>query len=146
MKLTDIFESADIERPPPTAFGGEVRVRNRAQMLATLAAHHRMQGIYIGLLFLTVLALVWGSLGLAISEAGKISKGLIPYLGGAMFLALLEFERRLVIMHNEEGLLMMMLRHASDEQLTAYIDVNLAVNRAKKMKQAPRGKSVTPSA
>lgn len=147
MTLTEIYESAQIVRPPLGAFGGEVRVDNRHAMLDILGRHRRKQERYIALSFALVLAIFLMSLYIGFSSAAAMKAGALrvtlPLLGGGVLVALLGFLRMLLKTHDEGGMLEAMLHYASDEQLASYVELRLAIKRGKvaRRKTVPPGSS-----
>lgn len=124
MNTFSILQSAEI-----TGGGGELSslksINNRDQLNAKLRASKRIVAIGIGGLFVVVLVIVVVAVVIALMRPENLTKGLLPYLGGGGFLALLEFERRLIREYTLVVLSLDVAEHSDDDGFARYIEAAL---------------------
>lgn len=109
-----------IEFEPEFVFGRSI-IKNKAEMLAQLALYRRVITVTLVLLYGVALTVAISTIMFAYTSQAPLMKGLLPYAGGAAFVGLLEFARRLTREWILTTLPLAIARHASDEQLKSFI-------------------------
>src|SRR4051812_32011325 len=123
MKSIELLRSLEVV---PRSALGKGRIQNKARLLERLARYRRMVTITLVLLYLMAIAVSVVTVALALRTSSSLAKGFIPYVGGAAFVGLLEFARRLTKDWMLMTLPLAVASHASDDQLTELITNLLA--------------------
>jgi len=120
MKALRILESAEFV--PPGVLGSGNRIANKDALLAKFRSYRRVTTM--GLIFLYILAIVVAvtTVVMAVNNSSPLAKGLLSFVGGAAFVALLEFARRLTKDILLMALPLMVAEHASDEMLSTFVE------------------------
>lgn len=142
-----ILQTAEIA--PVNVLGGEGKIiRNRKLLEQRLRRHKRVVGACTLVLYAVVVLIAIAGVVLATSNKDLLSKGLLPYLGGATFIALLEMARRLLKDYSLAALPLTVAQHVSDDELARFIETLLVVEKATKRARKPQwaaGKSSAPT-
>jgi hypothetical protein len=128
VRATQIFEEALYV--PPGALG--TKIRNREDLEKKLDAHRR--GLLLGFaaIYIVALALAVGTIWVALSGNPALPKGLLAFVGGAGFIALLEFQRRIVREWSDTTIPLLVAGHLDDSELASHLRVVVeATNRRK---------------
>jgi len=123
MKATRLLESAATEletiKSIPSALGA--RVQEKEALLSKFRSYRRFVTFTLVLLYVLAILVAVATVALALKGGSSLSKGLIPYIGGAAFVALLEFARRLTKDWMLMTLPLVVAEHASNDQLRVFI-------------------------
>ena len=127
----------EMDAPSPLVLG-EKRIAHKKELLAQFERYRKIVTITLIFLYALALAVAAGAIMLAYTNPAPLTKGLLPYAGGAAFVGLLEFARRLT----REWLLMTLplaiSKHATDEQLSRFVGQLLSgVNRDTNARRSP---------
>jgi hypothetical protein len=122
MKAVRLLASAaeDLALEMPTSLGGP-RIENKKSLLAKFRAYRQFVTITLVLLYVLAIVVAVATVALALKGGSSLPKGLIPYIGGAAFVALLEFARRLTKDWMLMTLPLVVAEHASNDQLQEFI-------------------------
>ncbi len=119
MNARRILESAEFI--PEGVLGQGNRLANKDALLTKLRRYKQFVTLTLILLYVLAASVAVATIFMAMKTA-PLPKGFLPYAGGAAFVALLEFARRLT----KDWLLMTLplavAEHVSDEQLSSFID------------------------
>lgn len=129
MKTLDILATAQFNASDN--LGGGRRVVNREELERQIAKHRRLRLIWVIIILLSIVAVIGGSLALALARPEQVTQGLLPYMGGSTFIALLELGRRQAKEYFEGDLPLLVLRHGSNRQVAEFIDATLSSLREK---------------
>ena len=124
MNARRILETAEFI--PEGVLGQGKRLANKDTLLAKLKNYKQFVTLTLILLYALAISVAVATIVMAMKSTSPLPKGFLPYVGGAAFVALLEFARRLT----KDWLLMTLplavAEHVSDEQLSSFIDSLLA--------------------
>jgi hypothetical protein len=124
MDVAKLLQSALV---PSTVLGGSAgRMANRAEFLDKLARYRRLATLRLVALYGLAIIVAVASLVMVLVARSRSDVGVGPYLGGAAFVGLLEWARRLMKDWVSLTLPLVVAPHASDEQLAELIGSLLA--------------------
>jgi NADH:ubiquinone oxidoreductase subunit 6 (subunit J) len=125
MNARRILESAEFI--PEGVLGQGKRLANKDALLVKLKRYRQFVTLTLILLYVLAVSVAVITIVMAMNAASPLPKAFLPYVGGAAFVALLEFARRLT----KDWLLMTLplvaAEHVSDEQFGAFVENILTV-------------------
>jgi len=120
MNARQILETAEFI--PEGVLGQGKRLANKDILLTKMRHYRRFVTLTLTLLYALAVSVAVATIVMAMKSTPPLPKGFLPYVGGAAFVALLEFARRLT----KDWLLMTLplvaAEHVSDEQLSSFIE------------------------
>lgn len=115
--------------------GGAKRIANRKELELALERHKHIVMSLMLLLFALIVAVVVASLAVAALHPEQMTKGLLPYLGGATFIGCLELARRLVKEYTYVTLPLTLAEFLPDDEFAHFIQSLLVLNSPKKARR-----------
>jgi hypothetical protein len=121
------------------ALGGGKRIENREDLQHALEVHRCVVMILMLLLLALIVAVIVASLAVAISHREQVTKGLLPYLGGATFIGLLELARRLVREYTYVTLPLTLAKFLADDEFARFIQSLMALKSSTGVRRKSKG-------
>ena len=142
-KAIRLLESMEVV--PSSVLGGSGIVEKEA-LLKTLKHYQRVITITLMLLYVVAVALAIATVMLALASQSHLTKALLPYVGGAAFVGLLEFARRLTKEWMLITLPLAVAPHVPDKELSEFVKKLLTgVAKGVRDTKPSKGKTVEPS-